>query len=237
MREREMLEGRKPVRKRKRFGKCLREEMAEGLDQLCKIHNIPCSRYARLLCHHPYAVLSSVVVVVVTCLVLSLTARPLPSFEDPSLVCPTLRPDPLSRRILLSCLFVRMINVFFSLRVCMYQSLQYSVSELVFLEICIIMLPHLRSPRKGFEARGTEISQRATAWENLLDATRASGLLSVNPADDPALSRLLPHITQEGDDNPDKDNGEKKSHKHQVSSRFRVGKYWDFVCVLSVFVI
>ncbi|XP_063596522.1 protein dispatched-like [Penaeus indicus] len=108
--------------------------------------------YARLLCHHPYAVLSSVVVVVVTCLVLSLTARPLPSFEDPSL---------------------------------------------------------------GFEARGTEISQRATAWENLLDSTRANGLLSVNPADDPTLSKLLPHITDE-DDKQEKTSGGKKSHKHQI---------------------
>lgn len=69
---------------------------------------------------------------------------------------------------------------------------------------------------QGFEARGTEISQRATAWENLLDSTRANGLLSVNPADDPTLSKLLPHITDE-DDKQDKSSGGKKSHKHQVS--------------------
>ncbi|XP_069177966.1 protein dispatched isoform X2 [Procambarus clarkii] len=84
--------------------------------------------YARLLCHHPYVVLSSVVVVVVTCLVLSLTARPLPAFTDPSL---------------------------------------------------------------GFESRGTVISERAVAWENLLDATRPNGSLSVNPSDDPYLMKLL----------------------------------------------
>ncbi|XP_076048316.1 protein dispatched homolog 1-like [Oratosquilla oratoria] len=40
--------------------------------------------YARLLAHHPYAVLSGVVVVAASCLVLSLTARPLPSFTDPA---------------------------------------------------------------------------------------------------------------------------------------------------------
>ncbi|CAL4119913.1 unnamed protein product, partial [Meganyctiphanes norvegica] len=79
-------------------------------------------RYARVLCHHPYAVLSSVVIIVVTCLVLSLTARPLPAFDDPAM---------------------------------------------------------------GFEARGTTISQRACAWENLLEATSPRGQLSFNPADDP----------------------------------------------------
>ena len=35
--------------------------------------------------------------------------------------------------------------------------------------------------KKGFECRGTVLSQRATAWENLLRATRRSGPLSTNP--------------------------------------------------------
>ncbi|XP_063887367.1 protein dispatched-like [Scylla paramamosain] len=101
--------------------------------------------YARLLCHHPYAVLSSVVVVVVTCLVLSLTARPLPSFTDPSL---------------------------------------------------------------GFVTRGTTVSRRAVAWENLLDASRFQGPLSVNPSDGP---RSNPHPRE-----PEKDDGPPPVHRHKV---------------------
>ncbi|KAG7174801.1 protein dispatched homolog 1-like isoform X2 [Homarus americanus] len=107
--------------------------------------------YARLLCHHPYAVLSSVVVVVVTCLVLSLTARPLPAFTDPSL---------------------------------------------------------------GFESRGTVISQRAVAWENLLDASRPSGPLGVNPLSDPNFKDRL----NSGNDGEKETDGDDKPpvHTHKV---------------------
>lgn len=34
---------------------------------------------------------------------------------------------------------------------------------------------------QGFEARGTEIGQKLTAWKNLLDESGSSGLLSHNP--------------------------------------------------------
>ncbi|XP_050706093.1 protein dispatched homolog 1-like, partial [Eriocheir sinensis] len=103
--------------------------------------------YARLLCHHPYAVLTSVVVVVATCLVLSLTARPLPSFADPSL---------------------------------------------------------------GFVARGTTVSRRAVAWENLLEASRYRGVLSVNPSADPRVRpRPRPRQPQDDDKPP-------PVHKHNV---------------------
>lgn len=36
---------------------------------------------------------------------------------------------------------------------------------------------------QGFEARGTEIANRLTAWENLLEETRPSGRLTANPND------------------------------------------------------
>ena len=36
-------------------------------------------------------------------------------------------------------------------------------------------------PFQGFECRGTVLSQRATAWENLLRATRRTGPLVTNP--------------------------------------------------------
>lgn len=37
---------------------------------------------------------------------------------------------------------------------------------------------------KGFEVRGSEIANRLTAWQNLIEATRASGQLAVNPLDE-----------------------------------------------------
>lgn len=39
-------------------------------------------------------------------------------------------------------------------------------------------------PLQGFEARGTDLGQRITAWRNLLDETRPSGQLVANPYED-----------------------------------------------------
>lgn len=41
--------------------------------------------------------------------------------------------------------------------------------------------PDFSDPTLGFEARGTEISKRLTTWRNLLEETRPSGSLIVNP--------------------------------------------------------
>lgn len=41
--------------------------------------------------------------------------------------------------------------------------------------------PDFSDPTLGFEARGTEISKKLTTWRNLLDETRPSGSLIVNP--------------------------------------------------------
>lgn len=41
--------------------------------------------------------------------------------------------------------------------------------------------PDFSDPTLGFEARGTEISKRITTWQNLLEETRPSGSLIVNP--------------------------------------------------------
>lgn len=57
----------------------------------------------------------------------------------------------------------------------------------VFCLSCIITALLLRSPPDfsdptlGFEARGTDISKRLTTWRNLLEETRPSGSLIVNP--------------------------------------------------------
>lgn len=34
---------------------------------------------------------------------------------------------------------------------------------------------------KGFEARGTDIAKKLTAWQNLVEETRPSGKLTSNP--------------------------------------------------------
>jgi hypothetical protein len=41
--------------------------------------------------------------------------------------------------------------------------------------------PDFSDPTLGFEARGTDISKRLTTWRNLLEETRPSGSLIVNP--------------------------------------------------------
>jgi protein dispatched 1 len=41
--------------------------------------------------------------------------------------------------------------------------------------------PDFSDPTLGFEARGTEISKKITTWRNLLEETRPSGSLVVNP--------------------------------------------------------
>lgn len=41
--------------------------------------------------------------------------------------------------------------------------------------------PDFTDPTLGFEARGTDISKKLTTWRNLLEETRPSGSLIVNP--------------------------------------------------------
>lgn len=42
-------------------------------------------------------------------------------------------------------------------------------------------LPDFSDPTLGFEARGTDISKKLTTWKNLIEETRPSGSLTVNP--------------------------------------------------------
>lgn len=63
------------------------------------------------------------------------------------------------------------------------------VSVGVFSIACIVValitkkLPDFDDPTLGFEARGTSIGKRWTAWRNLLEETSASGRLIANPKD------------------------------------------------------
>ncbi|KAG8223148.1 hypothetical protein J437_LFUL000571 [Ladona fulva] len=43
--------------------------------------------------------------------------------------------------------------------------------------------PDFSDPQLGFESRGTIVSSRLTAWDNLVEATRTSGPLTLNPSE------------------------------------------------------
>ncbi|XP_012280511.1 protein dispatched [Orussus abietinus] len=61
------------------------------------------------------------------------------------------------------------------------------VAVFVFSTTCLIVplttkkFPDFSDPQLGFEARGTMLAQRLTAWQNLMDATRPRGNLVDNP--------------------------------------------------------
>jgi hypothetical protein len=50
-----------------------------------------------------------------------------------------------------------------------------------FVESVYTAISKLNMSVQGFEARGTTLAQRSTAWKNLLDAAGSSGQLTVNP--------------------------------------------------------
>ncbi len=49
---------------------------------------------------------------------------------------------------------------------------------------------------KGFETRGTEISRRLTAWENLLDSVSHVGPLTTNPLEAQAMLAQSPEAVE-----------------------------------------
>uniref|UniRef100_A0A1B6DLC4 SSD domain-containing protein n=1 Tax=Clastoptera arizonana TaxID=38151 RepID=A0A1B6DLC4_9HEMI len=59
----------------------------------------------------------------------------------------------------------------------------FSISCLV-IALTSAKLPNFNDPQLGFESRGTVISNRLIAWQNLIEATRPSGPLTVNPYGD-----------------------------------------------------
>ncbi|XP_071449708.1 protein dispatched [Hetaerina americana] len=73
--------------------------------------------------------------------------------------------------------------------------------------------PDFSDPQLGFEPRQTEISKRLTAWDNLVEATRASGPLTFNP------SEL--HHTQDNFYKVHFSDGRKKTAKPKVLGRKR----------------
>ncbi|XP_019696069.1 protein dispatched isoform X2 [Harpegnathos saltator] len=63
------------------------------------------------------------------------------------------------------------------------------ITVFVFSSICVIAplstkrFPDFSDPQMGFEARGTILAQRFTAWQNLMESTRANGELVDNPVE------------------------------------------------------
>uniref|UniRef100_A0A8D8X106 Protein dispatched n=1 Tax=Cacopsylla melanoneura TaxID=428564 RepID=A0A8D8X106_9HEMI len=64
------------------------------------------------------------------------------------------------------------------------------VTALIFSIIPSILFhfPDFRDPKMGFEARGTELAKRLSAWNLLLEATRPSGPLTSNPDDETSVN-------------------------------------------------
>ncbi|KAK3931850.1 Protein dispatched, partial [Frankliniella fusca] len=80
--------------------------------------------------------------------------------------------------------------------------------------ICLIVplltrkVPTFTDPTLGFETRGTTISQRITAWQNIVEATRPSGSLTSNPGELlfkslSTESSLLKHTANASTSSPD----------------------------------
>lgn len=69
--------------------------------------------------------------------------------------------------------------------------------------------PDFSDPTLGFEARGTEISKKLTTWRNLLEETRPSGSLIVNPKE---FQQMIQH---EFDRKHRKNKPRKNKNRHQ----------------------
>ncbi|XP_073987713.1 RND transporter family member dispatched isoform X1 [Rhodnius prolixus] len=65
-------------------------------------------------------------------------------------------------------------------------------STCIVISLTTIRLPNFKEPQLGFEARGTDISQRLTAWDNLRESLQPSGPLTVSPV----LSNTIKHKTK-----------------------------------------
>lgn len=119
-------------------------------------------RYAKTLAYHPSIVLAVVAVFSSICLIVPFVTQKLPSFTDPTLVC-----------ILLCTLYctlseeaARNATLFNFLTKCLCECENFALFF-----------------TKGFETRGTTISQRITAWQNLAESLRPSGSLTANPSE------------------------------------------------------
>ncbi|XP_058813759.1 protein dispatched [Topomyia yanbarensis] len=91
-------------------------------------------------------------------------------------------------------------------------------------------LPAFDDPTQGFEARGTSIGMRMTAWRNLLEETRASGRLISNPKE------LLAQSTTDfgyGFRNP-KRKKDRKKEKANAKKRNRLNKSIRILKELSI---
>ncbi|XP_058467660.1 protein dispatched [Malaya genurostris] len=105
------------------------------------------------------------------------------------------------------------------------------VSVGVFSVACIMVslitrnLPDFDDPTLGFEARGTSISKRWTAWRNLLEETSASGRLIANPKE---LVEQTRTDFSYGFKNPKRKKNKKKAkanvEKHKLNKSIRILK-------------
>ncbi|EFX72150.1 hypothetical protein DAPPUDRAFT_10357, partial [Daphnia pulex] len=84
-------------------------------------------------------------------------------------------------------------------------------------------LPDFSDPQLGFECRGTALSRRAVAWENLLRASQPAGPLSTNPLESTAAGvTSAVSWLKSNDDTPRKKKQKKKKQKTKWQSQQRI---------------
>jgi len=74
--------------------------------------------------------------------------------------------------------------------------------------------PDFTDPTLGFETRGTEISKKLTTWRNLLEETRPSGSLVVNPIEIQQQHEFFSQNKKE----------HRKKNRHQRKHQLKFGK-------------
>uniref|UniRef100_A0A182NZ92 SSD domain-containing protein n=1 Tax=Anopheles dirus TaxID=7168 RepID=A0A182NZ92_9DIPT len=91
--------------------------------------------------------------------------------------------------------------------------------------LCTRKLPDFDDPTLGFEARGTSIGKRWTAWRNLLEETSASGRLVANPKElTLGTNNLLPHRSATDEQNLPKKRKNKAKKKQSNAIDVEPGK-------------
>ncbi|XP_011863763.1 PREDICTED: protein dispatched-like [Vollenhovia emeryi] len=86
----------------------------------------------------------------------------------------------------------------------------------IFSSICLIIpltteeFPDFSDPQMGFEARGTVLSQRLTAWSHLVETTKPRGELTDNPFE---YRQYLHDLAQQGDSGPRRQTSRNRSRR------------------------
>ncbi|KAA0184897.1 hypothetical protein HAZT_HAZT002747 [Hyalella azteca] len=107
------------------------------------------------------------------------------------------------------------------------------VAACLVISVTLQQLPAFNDPSLGFEARGTTVSNRAAAWRAMLEATRPSGPLTVNPTKKPPPRETWPPH-QPSALNPSEGNKPKPKAGGKHGVQFRKLPHTHMACVEAV---